>query len=501
MTRREEAPMVTSIEQARRDVQSAVRDVVQCAEADDVGSFVEFDATLWTRMLALGRALVLLFLLKHAARPRPMRYQHEGTDYVLGEKKTKAIGTRYGKVRFRRVVGRPAGNPKGKCDAVVDRELGLCGGFGLEVVLTLGYLAAQMSFASARKTYRRFYEWAPSPRALLRMVDAVGSKAREFLEQASVPEDDGEVLFVQVDGKAAPMITSGEYRKRRKSHKRKGRNKRHSRRRNRAPLTLRRRTKGKKSKNGKVAVVGAIYTLRRTPNGLEGPINKRVYATFKSHEELFVWLRHEAEKRGYGFKTTVFLGDGCEHLWRFKAIYFPDAIECIDWCHVVEKLWKAGECVYPEGSDELRKWIGKQAAQLRRGAAQAVIDTLKDLLAAVPPTGPGNKGKRKRLQKTISYYETHLSRMQYDQMRAKDYDIGTGIIEGAIRHLMAYRLDGPGMRWSRQRSERVLHLRCILINGQWEEFERYLARKRGLTLAAKPEATETYDAVPNKKAA
>ncbi len=493
--------MVASIEQARHDVQSAFQETVRCAEAEGVRCVVEFDAELWRSMLALGRALVVLFLLKQAARPRPARYRHEGMDYVLGEKKTRAIGTRYGKVAFRRPIGRPAGNPKGKYDPVVDRELGLCAGFALEVVMTVAYLAAQMSFASVRKTYRRFYEWAPSPRAILRMVDTTGDAARPFLEQADVPEDDGEILFIQVDGKGAPMITSGEYRKRRQRHKRKGSNKRHSRRRNRVPLPRRRRSKGKKSKNSKVAVVGAIYTLRRTANGLEGPINKRVYATFESHEALFVWLRHEADKRGYGRKTTVFLGDGSDHIWRNKAIYFPDAIECIDWCHVVEKLWKAGECVFPEGSEQLRAWIGKQAGQLRRGAAKAVIATLKDMLRAVAPTGPGNKGKRTRLQKTIAYYETHLSRMGYDQMRAKDYDIGTGVIEGAVRHLMCYRLDGPGMRWSRQRSERVLHLRCILINGQWEEFERYLATRKRLTLAAQPEVAQTYDAKLNERKA
>ena len=33
------------------------------------------------------------------------------------------------------------------------------------------------------------------------------------------------------------------------------------------------------------------------------------------------------------------------------------------------------------------------------------------------------------------------------------------------------------MRWSRQRSEMVLHLRCILLNGQWTEFTHYLIRQ------------------------
>ena len=39
-----------------------------------------------------------------------------------------------------------------------------------------------------------------------------------------------------------------------------------------------RRTKGNKSKNAKVAVVGVLYTLKRTEKEFEGPIGKRVMA-------------------------------------------------------------------------------------------------------------------------------------------------------------------------------------------------------------------------------
>jgi hypothetical protein len=42
----------------------------------------------------------------------------------------------------------------------------------------------------------------------------------------------------------------------------------------------------------------------------------------------------------------------------------------------------------------------------------------------------------------------------------------------------------------------MLHLRCVLLNGQWEDFERYLA-KQTITLAANPMPTRTHDAKPN----
>jgi hypothetical protein len=447
-------------------------------------------------LLALGRALVVLFLERQASRTRPAEYRWNGKRYLLAGERVSDLGTRCGKVMFRRPVGRRPEAPRAACDLPVDRELGLCAGFSLGVVAGMSRLCAQMAFANARQTFEDIYEWVPSPRAVLRMVDAAGAEARRFLEQAPPPEDDGQVLVIQVDGKGAPMISEAEYERRCQPHRMPasetpGRHRRRFRRRARPRP---RRTKGKKSKNAKVAVVGVLYTLRRTPYGLEGPIGKRVYATFESHEALFVWLRREADKRGYGRKRTYFLADGSEAIWRLQQEYFPKARVCLDWYHAVERLWIAGECLYSEGSEALRSWVGRQTERLRRGAVPAIVAELRTRREAIPATGPGNKGRRERLGETLHYYEKHRRRMRYRAMRRDDLDIGTGAVEGAVRNLVGMRLDGPGMRWSRQRSERVLHLRCILLNDQWAEFAAYLARRSGFSLAARPEPAMPHTA-------
>lgn len=84
----------------------------------------------------------------------------------------------------------------------------------------------------------------------------------------------------------------------------------HHRRMQRHENTKPRRTKGQKSKNSKLAVVGTLDTLKRRASGLESPINTRIIATFTSHADLFRWLEHEAKKVGYGKKSTFFLADG-----------------------------------------------------------------------------------------------------------------------------------------------------------------------------------------------
>src|SRR5262245_49331282 len=56
--------------------------------------------------------------------------------------------------------------------------------------------------------------WAPSLRAILRMVDIVGAEARTFLDQCPAPESDGEILVLQANGGGAPMINEREHERR-----------------------------------------------------------------------------------------------------------------------------------------------------------------------------------------------------------------------------------------------------------------------------------------------
>ncbi len=101
--------------------------------------------------------------------------------------------------------------------------------------------------------------------------------------------------------------------------------------------------------------------------------------------------------------------------------------------------------------------------------------------------------RRERLAKVTKYLADHAHRMPYAQLRRDDLDIGTGAVEGAVRNLVGLRLDGPGMRWGRERSARVMHLRCVLLNGQWEGFRQFLSRSQ-LKLPPQPAAARPHDA-------
>jgi hypothetical protein len=485
--------VASSIERAEAEVQRALEQATAVAKREGI-TLAAAEAELWTALLALGSAVMTLFLARCAARSRVTSYEHDGGRYVLDTttRRNGKVGTRFGKVSFSRPIGRPLGG-RGRADLPVDRELGLCGGFSLGTVTAIARLCATLAFGNARGLFREFHEWAPSSRATLRMVDAVGAEGRGFLDAAAVPDDDGEVLVIQVDGRGAPMITTTEAARRRQPRPKRRGTKRHGRRQRRRAHARPRRKKGDKSKNAKVAFVGVLYTLRKTRQGFEGPINKRLIATFESHEALFRWLSEHAARRGYGRKRSFFLADGSEHIWRLQKAYFPDALPCIDWYHIAEKLWDAAGCLHREGSKELVAWVAEQQKRLRRGRPADVLAELSAAYAAIPKTGPGNKGRRKRLLTIMEHFAEHRHRRRYAELRREDLDIGTGAVEGAVRNLVGMRLDGPGMRWGRDRAELILHLRCILLNGQWNAFCAHLTT-RAIKLAAQPVPARTHDA-------
>jgi len=378
----------------------------------------------------------------------------------------------------------------------MSRALRLPGGFTLPLVTLVVKFCAMMAFAPTRQVLRDLLAWAPASRSVLRMIDMAGAEARDFLDQAEVPEGDTETLLILADGKGAPGIKRAEYAKRRQPH-RKAEN------RIRQPKSgspKKRRGPGKKSKNAKMAAVGVLCTLKMDKNGHSRPVNKRMYATFKSYRALFEWLKVEAVRRGYGtrkFQKIEFVADGADTLWTLQQEYFPEAEVCLDWIHAVEKLWACGKAINRGSRTKrgpLEAWVHAQKKLLRHGNLNEVLTTLRAALDGTPMTGPGNKYRREVLENTINHFTKNQSRMRYHELRQQGLVIGSGLIEGTVRHLVGMRLDGPGMRWGKARAEAVLQLRCVLLNGLWTEFESFLASRNSLRLAPQPVPTVTHDA-------
>jgi hypothetical protein len=495
---------MTSISKVRGEVHRDVQRLLALVERRSPQTATEVEIALWAGMLRVGASMMTLFFAHHTARwPSGLLYEVAGVAHEVEGADVVEIGTKFGKVSVHQPMGRAVGQGRGRRDMPMSRALGLSGGFTLPLVTLVAKFCALMAFSPTRQTLRDLLGWAPAPRSVLRMVDAVGAEARGFLEQVAVPEGDTDVLLITVDGKGAPTISSAEHAKRSQPH-RKGTG---GLRQKKSGAPKKRRGPGKKSKNAKMAAVGVICTLKLDESGSPRPVNKRMYATFKSYRALFVWLKAEAVRRGYGttkFKKVQFVADGADTLWALQQEFFPDAEVCLDWVHAVEKLWSCGKAIN-RGSRTKRQplevWVHEQKRRLRHGKLNEVLATLQTALDGTAVTGPGNKFRRKVLDATINHFTKNRARMRYQRLRQQGLVISSGLIEGTVRHLVGMRLDGPGMRWGKARAEAVLHLRCVLLNGLWSAFESYLARRDSLRLAPQPVPTVTHDAKKQLKKA
>lgn len=395
--------------------------------------------------------------------------------------KKRNLGTFFGKVCYWRTYIYRTGSGY----YPLDIELGLpSDGFSMQLRSYAAKLATKMSYAQAVGVLSMFIRWSPCQKTIEEMVLGLGRHTQEWFECMPPPQGDGEILVIQLDSKGTPTATDEELAKRRgprkpnlhpgsQRHRRKDARKRRGRK--------KRKKKGDKSKNAKMATIVVMYTLRRAADEtLEGPINKKVYASYAPKRHAFAIARREADKRGFtndSNKLVQIIMDGDNDLDRYAREFFPKAIHTIDVFHVTEYLWQAGACLYKEGSDEQEAWVESQKEALYDGRASDIVKELTACLKRIPSKGPGNKGRRQRLQQVINYLTKRLDKMDYKSLREQDLEISSGAVEGAVNHVIAKRFDCGGMRWIKERAEALLQLRCIDVNNDWEDFISYVHDK------------------------
>lgn len=444
-------------------------------------SLMEVENALWSQVLTVGKLLWVLFLLTRQQRQQEQlgkSVQIDGQTYRPAGVQPRNLNTLFGVVRYFRTYLR---GEQGRGHYPLDAELGLTGDrVSMGVLSVAARLWTMLSYAKARSVLCWFLGQAPSTEVIERTVLGLGRRAESFFEQAQAPKEDGEVLIIQIDSKGAPMATDTEMQRRRgPRQKRPGApSPRHRGRHRRDKWGKRpRRQKGDTSKNAKMATVCVMYTLKKEQRDgsqwLLGPLNKRVYARFAPKKHAFAFARREADKRGFtkdSGKLVQLLTDGDEDLACYAKTSFPEALHTVDVMHVVEYLYKAGECLYKEGSPELAAFIEQQKEWLYGGNEARLGSELERRLRALPLRGPGNKGRRERLSQIVNYLQKRLPQMNYQALAEQDLELATGAAEGAVKYLLGARFDVGGSRWIRERAEALLKLRCIDQNGDWDAF-------------------------------
>ena len=161
---------------------------------------------------------------------------------------------------------------------------------------------------------------------------------------------------------------------------------------------------------------------------------------------LFLWLADGVLRRNPdGTKPLIFLSDGKHALHDRQGEYLPEkVIWILDLFHVLERVWTVEWCFFDEATLKLEAppWVEEYLRKLLEGKVGSVIGGLRQMMTKRKLKGT----RRKTVSEAVSSFVRNRERMKYDEYLTADYPIGSGVVEGACRHLVKDRMERTGMR-------------------------------------------------------
>ena len=332
--------------------------------------------------------------------------------------------------------------------------------------------AAKESFGEAQEAIQSILGLGISVSAFENMNRRMAEEVGGFRESLGVPpqEDEGEMLILAADCKGVPMVKK-EKEPRPKGHRLK---------------------KGEKRNKKKMAVVTAVYSIDRFERTADDvmselrdecekqerpkPQNKRVRAEMThidggresngKDRGLKAAADEIAQRNPGGRKRVGIVMDGEKALWKRVLRLFPMSVFILDLYHVTEYLWDAAHAFFGEGTDEAQEFADKQLREILEGRVGYVIGALKQMATKRKLRG----GKKKAVNSAVKYYTNNRKFMKYDKYLAEGLPIGSGVAEGACRHLVKDRMERTGMRWRVEGAQAMLNVRATYLNGDWQGF-------------------------------
>ena len=134
--------------------------------------------------------------------------------------------------------------------------------------------------------------------------------------------------------------------------------------------------------------------------------------------------------------------------------------------------WVAAKQLFVHHNAQER-WAAKQKNRLLNGYLHLVLRELQRAINKVTRKG-GNQARLRELKRVNGYLERRADLLNYKWLRDHDLELATGAAEGAVRHVIAMRFDQSPMRWLPERVRPLMLLRCININGAWDDFIDYV---------------------------
>ena len=193
--------------------------------------------------------------------------------------------------------------------------------------------------------------------------------------------------------------------------------------------------------------------------------------TMGDADAAFEILVAELKLRGAARACEIILtADGARWIWnraddlaRALGLSPEKIVKVADFYHGVEHLAAVAELRTRWTDDQRTRWVRRMRRHLRQGRVDTVIEAIRSLC----------RGRNAaRIGVELAYFADRRDLMRYDHFRRCGIPLGSGAVESAIRRVVNLRLKGPSIFWRGRNAERMLHLRCYLKAGRWDELMR-----------------------------
>lgn len=216
--------------------------------------------------------------------------------------------------------------------------------------------------------------------------------------------------------------------------------------------------------------VGCVFAIE--PHKVKDPVTKEQVELGHAVENHYVghlggpetfgeklWVAAQ-QRRWSAVRETEAIGDGAAWIWNLVEEHFGQSLQVIDWFHAMEHLAQAANLAFGEGTTAAKRWRKKQETVLYQGDAGRIAQRIEGLAER------RQEGKE-ALQKEAAYFAHNKRRMDYLELRAAGWPIGSGMVESGGKQFKT-RLTGPGMQWSREGVERLIPIRAALLSHRFD---------------------------------
>ena len=186
-------------------------------------------------------------------------------------------------------------------------------------------------------------------------------------------------------------------------------------------------------------------------------------------------LFHAVWCAGFGPESFVYgLGDGASWIKDQFAVQFGEQQSyLIDLYHLCEKLAEASPA-FAESPDKQKDWVSCQKDRMKVGHLKKVTAALASRLE--PEDVADENAPVRRCHR---YILNRPGQFEYFDAIANDRPIGSGAIESANRSVVQMRMKKPGAWWRIENAEKMVALRILRANGQWDDYWAALKHDNG----------------------